>query len=53
MFGKIKKEAKSIRWPNKKTVLQDMKIVLITSAAMMLAMSLIEWVARLGLNLIF
>ena len=53
MFGKIKREAKSIKWPNKKTVLQDMKIVLLSSAAMMLVMALVEWITRLGLNLIF
>jgi preprotein translocase SecE subunit len=45
MLNKLKHEIKTIKWPNKKTIIKDAEIVLIGSVIMMLVMSGIDFLA--------
>ena len=50
---RLKSEVKTVKWPNKKTVLTDMKIVSIASIGLMGAITLIDWISKLVMNMIF
>ena len=52
MLKKIKNEINTIKWPNKKVILQDMKIVTLCSVALMLVMTGIEFGAKYILSII-
>ncbi len=53
MFKKLKSEFGKIKWANRKLVFTDMKIVILSSVILMLVITLIEWLSKLFLNLIF
>ena len=42
MLKKLKSEIKTVKWPNRKTVLDDIKVVVIASIVMMIAMAGID-----------
>ena len=53
MFKKIKNEIKAIKWANRKLVFTDMKVILCSSAVLMLLIGAIEWVSKLLLSAVF
>ena len=52
MFKKLKNEVNAIKWPNKKTILEDMKVVSICSVILMVIMTGIELGMKYLLTLI-
>lgn len=52
MFKKLKNEVNTIKWPNRKTILEDMKIVSICSVVLMIIMTGIEFGMKYLLTLI-
>ena len=52
MLNKLKLEIKAVKWPDKKVVLEDIKVVVISSVAMMVVMAGIDFLAIELLGLI-
>jgi len=53
MFKKLKNEINRIKWPDKWLLAEDLKVVCIGVIGLILAISIIDWLSKLTLGLIF
>lgn len=53
MLKRLKSEINRIKWPDKWLLGEDLKVVCIGSAGLILVISIIDWISKLVLNLIF
>ena len=53
MLKKLKGEINRIKWPDKWLLAEDLKVVCVGATGLILAISIIDWISKLSLNLMF